>query len=144
MTPDFTGVIQNAFEIACAFGRRMAIERPFTGALPDGAALPWIEIDRLENVLGCRCDEDFVTRLEELVETLPLVGDDRRAAGSRLEEAARRAIPHFRHRTARDVQRQCGRTIERWMFRRRQMRDVVNVRFPSEPVGVLRTCQYKL
>src|SRR3954463_15796426 len=128
----------NALEIACAFGRCMAVERSFAGALTNRTALVRIEIEGIQRVVGARRDQDLLTRLEELVEPFPPVADDRGATRGRFEQSAGWAIAHFRHRSARHIERQRRRAIERWMLRWREMPHVMDVWLPGKPLRILR------
>src|SRR4051812_6173554 len=101
MTPlEKTASIQNPFEIACACRGGMTIQRPFARTLPDRPARRRIQCECAECVASVRGGKDFFTRFEELIEALPGVAHDRRAARGGLEQTARRTIPHLRHRAA--------------------------------------------
>src|SRR3954463_12902996 len=139
MTPlEKTAWIQNPFEIACARRGGMTIQRPFARTLPDRLALRRVECECVECVASVRGGKDFFTGFEELIEALPDVADDRRAARGGFKQTARWAIPHLRHRAARHIQRQPRRTVEGGMLGRRQMPDIVDVRFPRKALGILR------
>ena len=86
----------------------------------------------------CRRDEDLASRLEEGVQPLPGVADDRRAAGGGLEQPPGRTPAHARHRVARDVQGEPRRAVERRMGGGRHMPDEPDIVRPGEILRVLR------
>ena len=49
-------------------------------------------------------DQDLFARFKEVVQTFPAVANDGGAAGGGLEEPTRRAVSHFRHGRAGDIQ----------------------------------------
>src|SRR5919199_4152182 len=101
-----TRPFQSRFEGAGAAVRRVLGKRALARGPGDAAKLRIAEIERRDGVFGVPRHQDFMSRREELVEAVPMVGQDRRAAGSRLEQPARGAPAHLGHGPARDVERQ--------------------------------------
>src|SRR3954469_6455253 len=78
------------------------------GALParcgDPFQLRLRQIERRHRVLGVADDEDLPARLEERVQAIPAIRQDRRAAGGGLEQSSGGTPAHVRHGLARDIE----------------------------------------
>ena len=83
-------------------------------------------------------EEDLAAGLEQAVEPVPGVGDDRRRAGRGLEQPHAGRPAGGDHVGARDVQREARGGVECGVLGRRQMLDPLDVRRPVDAVGILR------
>src|SRR5687767_10305874 len=88
------------------------------------AALPPARED-VEHVLRILRQCDLPFRLEDEVEAGPDIGNDRRAAGSRLEQPDAWAVADARHVAARQIQGKAAAAVEASMPTRR---DVLHAR----------------
>src|SRR5690348_16298135 len=89
------------------------------------------------DVFGGARDQNLAAWLEELVDAVPPVADDRRAARGCFEQpdAWRPAVAD--HVGTRDIQRVALRVVEGAMLTRRQMRDVLDVARPPDVGWIL-------
>src|SRR3982751_750379 len=107
-------------------------ERALTRTAADPPAHFGVEVEGRGHVVGGARDEDLAIRFEELFEAVPAVRQHRRAAGRRLEQAARRAEPHRSHRAPRHVEREIRRRVERGMLGWRLVTEIVDVGLPRK------------
>ena len=72
-------------------------QRALARRIADATQLAVAQLERLGDVPAVAREQDLAARLEEGVEPVPTVAQDGRAAGGRLEQAARRAVAHRGH-----------------------------------------------
>ena len=101
--------IEQRNEFARTVGRGVLIEHARPRAFRDLIKLRIAAIERCNRIFGSSGGDDFRPRLEESVQSRPLVRQKGRAAQRRLEQAPRWAPTHRSHVLPRDVQRQPGR-----------------------------------
>src|SRR6185437_6006588 len=130
-------VLQCGDQIRRASLRTVLIEHPLAGAARNRRQLRARSDECRDRRLRVVRHQYLAARLEERIEPVPLVGQDRHAARGRLEQPPRRAPAHRRHRRARHVQRHPCRAVERGMLRRRQMAHEEDVRRPGELPRIL-------
>ena len=116
---------------ACARARRAAMR----------GAFGFPQRQRFHRVRGAARHQDLAARFEELLQPLPFIGHDRRAACRSLEQPARGAVPHRRHRAARHAQRQFRGAVERGVLGRRHVRDEEEILRPRKVPGYMRSAQ---
>src|SRR5437764_12705260 len=88
-------------------------------------------------MFGGSDDDDLALWREELVEALPPIADDRRAAGGRLEQAPGRTPAERGHWLPRHVECRSGRGVEFWMLVCSYMAPKKYIARPREVGGVL-------
>jgi hypothetical protein len=97
----------------------------------------------IERFLGGIGDEDFLTRPQETIESLPGVAQQRRAACGGLEQAAGRAISHRGHFGAGHVERQAGGTEKPRMSVGGHVTDEPQVLGPGKAIRITGATQHK-
>src|SRR3954471_21839671 len=83
---------EDVFELGCSSIRRMVAKRPLTGALRHQTQFVIGPLDGRRGLGRRRSDENFPSGFEELLQPWPRIGQDRRTARRRLEQAAGRAV----------------------------------------------------
>ena len=77
-------------------------------------------------------DEDFCPGLEETVESLPDVAENRRSAGGRFEQPAGGTVAHLGHGSTRHVERDARGRVKGGVFGRGKMPDEEDVFGPGK------------
>src|SRR5262249_7314469 len=132
------GGLEDVFEIErAAVG---GVDRE--NALPGGAGYTGKlfagHLERFHDVSGGSGHQDLAGGLEEVVKAVPLVADERDAAGGGLEQPARRAVAHLRRGGASHAQGQAGRAVKGRVVPRRNVGTEVDVVGPRKLGRVLR------
>src|SRR5260370_27724874 len=82
--PPTVTAASRALQAACS---SVSGEHPLPCRGADPRQLGITALERCQYIIGRPSDDDLALRREELVEALPPIADDRRAAGGRLEQA---------------------------------------------------------
>src|SRR5215218_10451324 len=130
--------LERALEVDRAMIGGVLAERSLARRAPDARKLLVGTVERVERLLSRSRDEQLLARREEALDPFPVIAQDRRAARGRLEQSARRAEAHLRHRAARHVQRDRRRAEERRMLGWRQVANEEQVRQPGKIVWIRR------
>ena len=91
------------------------------------------------DIVSMVSDQDGIVDWQQILQPIPAVADDRRAAGSGLEQTHAGRPAGADHVSARDVERKALPAIELRMLRRRQMVDPLDVGRPVDRRRVLRS-----
>src|ERR671923_2844757 len=91
-----------------------------------------------ERVVRAAGDENLVAEVEEGGQAVPVVADDRRAAGGGLEEAHAWRVAGRDHVGSRDVQRKLLRVVEGPVLPWREVRHASHVARPPDGLRILR------
>src|SRR3954452_17767351 len=123
--------------------RAVLLERPLPGAARHRLQLPIAQLKRCDHIGGSAGQNDFLTGLEECIEPVPDIAEDRRTACGRLEQASGRTPAPFHHRPPGHVKSKArgakkGRVLGRW-----QVADEIDVGRPREVLWVLRAANQK-
>jgi hypothetical protein len=78
--------VEDVFEFHRATCRGVFVERPLARPPRDRGKLAIVPVERRNRLIARRGDEDLVSGLEEFFKPGPRVGEDRYAAGGRLEQ----------------------------------------------------------
>src|SRR5687768_3284453 len=95
--PLLRGARRDLLEVEGAALGGMLRESTFARRARHAGARLFRHVERGDRLVGVPRDEDLFARLEEVLDPLPRVAQDRRAAGGRLEETARGAVAHLGH-----------------------------------------------
>src|SRR5690242_536699 len=126
--PTLQQLLEIAFQLPGAVGGGVGGEDALAGARADRAALGVRQLAQIaERVRGRAGEEDLFAGLEEAVEALPAVADDRDPAGGGLEQANAGRIAGADHVRPGDVQREALLVVEASVLRRGQMLDPLEV-----------------
>src|SRR5690606_23081587 len=97
-----------------AVGGGVVIEHPAPRGLTEaGGALRRHVAQERDHLVARARYQDFLSRREKVLESLPVVTDDRDAAGGGLKEADARGMPRRDHGRGREVEREVERIVER-------------------------------
>src|SRR5436305_560340 len=113
---------RNAIEHSNQFNRpparAMLVEYTLAGAARHRQQLAVFGLEGSDHVRCTFSRNDFAAGLEECIEPVPDIADNRSTTGCGLEQPARWTPAHLGHRAPGDIQRQPGRTEERRMLGR--------------------------
>jgi hypothetical protein len=74
--------IQDLFKITCPCRGGVAIQRPLARTPSDRLARRLLQFERTQCIGRVGGNQDFLTRLKKLIETLPGIAEDRGATGA--------------------------------------------------------------